>query len=507
MTAAAAARARLPGGIPILGRGVAMAMVLALSTILIRAPHFGDPSYHIDEQFYLLVGRSMLDGALPYVDIWDRKPLGLFLLYAGIASLGGTGVYAYHAVAGLFVFATACVLARIGRRAAGPVGGMLCGIFYVAMLEPLAGGGGQSPVFYNLFIALAFHTILRISDRPAERLLIRSAGAMALCSLAVFVKPTAIVESLAFGMILLALVYRQQRKAGAVAVAASVFAVIGLAPTALAFAYYALIGHAAEFWFANFVSIFTKPPLPHDVSMEKLRYLLAIIMPCVVAGLAGLAAADWRSPPNAVQTRLTALWLGAALLGFLSVPNFYDHYALPLAAPLAAGAAPAFARGAVGAMIWAIPTLWSLYVVHYPDFAGRQRSTAGIAAAEAAIERHLDGGCMYMFDGPIYLYALTGACRVTPYVFPEHLNLARESGAIGIDPAAEMRRIVAARPRVIVTATDVHVGPPNPVTTRILEDALAARYTLAEVVDTEVHRVPRRLRIWVLRPATGARPG
>ncbi len=42
--------------------------------LLIRGPTFGYPLLHIDEQFYLLVGDRMLHGALPYVDIWDRKP-------------------------------------------------------------------------------------------------------------------------------------------------------------------------------------------------------------------------------------------------------------------------------------------------------------------------------------------------------------------------------------------------------------------------------------------------
>ena len=47
----------------------------------------GYPLIHIDEQFYLLVGDGMLSGSLPYVDVWDRSPIGLFVIYA-LAALG-----------------------------------------------------------------------------------------------------------------------------------------------------------------------------------------------------------------------------------------------------------------------------------------------------------------------------------------------------------------------------------------------------------------------------------
>jgi hypothetical protein len=46
--------------------------------LLMRGQTFNDPVLGFDEQFYLLVGDRMLHGAVPYVDIFDRKPIGLF---------------------------------------------------------------------------------------------------------------------------------------------------------------------------------------------------------------------------------------------------------------------------------------------------------------------------------------------------------------------------------------------------------------------------------------------
>jgi len=69
-----------------------------LIAIALRWSYFGHPAADYDEQIYQLIGEKMLQGALPYVDIWDRKPVGLFLLYAGMRALGGDGVLAYQLV-------------------------------------------------------------------------------------------------------------------------------------------------------------------------------------------------------------------------------------------------------------------------------------------------------------------------------------------------------------------------------------------------------------------------
>ena len=47
-------------------------VVIVLVTIATRAPYYGDPAPSFDEQLYNLIGRHMLSGSLPYVDLWDR---------------------------------------------------------------------------------------------------------------------------------------------------------------------------------------------------------------------------------------------------------------------------------------------------------------------------------------------------------------------------------------------------------------------------------------------------
>ncbi|WP_292923223.1 hypothetical protein [Novosphingobium sp. SCN 63-17] len=82
--------------------------------LLLRGATLGYPIIHADEQFYLLVGDRMLHGAVPFVDIWDRKPIGLFLLYGAIRLLGGDGILQYQLVALACVAGTSLVM-RGGR--------------------------------------------------------------------------------------------------------------------------------------------------------------------------------------------------------------------------------------------------------------------------------------------------------------------------------------------------------------------------------------------------------
>ena len=89
--------------------------VLLIVAVALRMWDFGNPVVHVDEQYYLLVGDRMLQGDIPYIDIWDRKPVGLFLLFAGIRLLPGDGILAYQIVATLFAAGTAWMVDRAAR--------------------------------------------------------------------------------------------------------------------------------------------------------------------------------------------------------------------------------------------------------------------------------------------------------------------------------------------------------------------------------------------------------
>jgi hypothetical protein len=121
------------------GRWLLAGAIIVVAAFAIRCCQFGNPLIQVDETFYLLVGDRMLHGALPYVDIWDRKPVGLFVLFAGIRLLGGDGIVQYQVVATLFAAGAALLIVRIAE----PMAGLLAGAVAGHRLHPAAGPAGR----------------------------------------------------------------------------------------------------------------------------------------------------------------------------------------------------------------------------------------------------------------------------------------------------------------------------------------------------------------------------
>ena len=459
-------------------------IVLAVAAVLLRAPQLGNPLLDVDEQFYLLVGDRMLHGVLPYVDIWDRKPIGLFLIFAAIRLLGGDGVVQYQLVAGLFALATAALVATIARRSVGPVAAAAGGIAYLVWLNLIGGSGGQSPVFYNLLTAVAALATLRaLGESDPDRLRRHGQAAMLAMGLALQIKTTALFEGCLFGLTFLYLGWRGDRRPPAAL--ALRLAAIAIAPTLLAFLAYAGLGHAQDWWFANVTSIFLRSTPPDVHPAAKLGGIVLALLPLAVAALWGLAR-RWRE--GGAEVRFVALWLAVAAAGFLAVPPYYNHYGLPLLLPLAIAAAPAFARGLVG-VVAALLAAVMLALTGWPDFGRTIDGRAHLAALGGIVARHLDGGCLLVFEGPTALYQATHACTVSRYVFPNHLNYLGEAGSIGVDPAAEMARAIAARPAVIVVSRRTAIVDPNPATWDIVEAAVRRDYRPVGTGISEHHPV------------------
>ena len=69
-----------------------VAAYLLLLTIIIRFPFFFQDVINWDESTFILMGQSVLDGHLPYTELWDVKPPGAFLIYALFIALFGKSI-------------------------------------------------------------------------------------------------------------------------------------------------------------------------------------------------------------------------------------------------------------------------------------------------------------------------------------------------------------------------------------------------------------------------------
>jgi len=422
-----------------------MAAGLLLLALLLRSAWFGDPLAGYDEQFYLLVGERMLRGALPYVDLWDRKPLGLFLIYAGIRLTGGDPVLHYQLAAAASVAATGFVIALHVRRHYPDPTAFACGALYVLWTGVMGGEDAQSPLFYNLPVAIAAYLVLEaVSSIDRRSGIARATIAMALCGLALTIKTTVVFEACLFGLTLVAARLRACGLSRTIA-PALIWLALGILPFAAIGLFYAHIGEFDAFWFANARSAGLRTDGWHPRNLWGLLQTLAALAPLLF-----LAFAATRDDRPTWERRFNIRWIVAAAMGFLAVGYFFHHYALPLLVPLTIAAAPfllhARHRTLALALFVIFPATQQL-VLHRllvrPD-------RADAAALAAAIPPQVTRECMLIYGGPPILFHLTDACVVSRFIFPDHLFSAAEAPALGTDQAKLVADALARRPAAIV---------------------------------------------------------
>jgi hypothetical protein len=438
--------------------------------LLTRASMLGDPFYTNDEAFYLLVGQRMHDGVLPYVDIWDRKGPGLFLVYYLISGISRS-VVAYQVAALLAAAATAQAIALMAERFSSRAGALFAGSFYLALLPMYGGGGGQSPVFYNLPIAASAAIIVGLRPRLREgRTGARLLLAMAVAGFAITFKQTAFVEAAFLGCYALSQLRAGGLPADRLLRSAVPMALVGAAPMLVFAGGMAALGHFSEFWQAMVGTNLQKPYYPPDWILERAAPFVLNCAPILLPALAGSVLKDADTP---WARSFLAGWLVAAAGGVAIVPNFFVHYALPLLVPASVAASRLLSRGRVSRFhLGACTVLMAVVLFLGPafHFAERRQSREAIASMVEDIRQRDPHPRLLVYEGPVALYGLLDSNPPTPLLFPLHLFFPLEDNASQFDTEREMRKVLAWKPTVVVTYADFPASNENSRTSPLVRD-------------------------------------
>lgn len=466
--------------------------LLIAATIAIRAPWFGNPNADIDEQLYSLIGSAMLDGKVPFVDIWDRKPLGLFALFAFTHAAAGPESNAYQILAGLFVFGAGLLTYRLALRLADRVTAAGAALLVIILVTRCGAHSANAEAFF-IPMMLAMAALVCDPSHPQARL--RTMVAMLLGGLALQVKYTVLPQCLFFGFWALWGEHRRGASLSHLAGLAVVFGAFGMLPTALIAAAYALGGHFDAFVFANFVSFFKRVP----AGRFDPQVAAALGIPLGLA--AGGLYAAWRlNPPDDRQRYLFYVGWLAASLGTVFLPGtVYIYYTAAVVPAAVLVGLPLLDRRGLGKLfpLALVLTISVASLLARGGVASQASERADIYRLAKAIVPLVDARerCLFVFDGPTSLYRLTESCLPTKFIYPDHLNNALERDAIGISQTGEVRRIIADRPPVIVTA-DTALTPQNLESKRLVDRAIAEHYRpLASGTLSG-----RTIRAWRLRP-------
>ena len=455
-------------------------LILAAFTLLTRGWILGDPVVNIDEQFYLMVGDRMLHGSLPYVDIWDRKPVGLFLIYALACRVFANPVIGYQLMAAISVILTSWMLFAMARRATSFWPALAGGASYPAWLLVFGGIGGQSPVFYNLPMALAAAWTLRLVVQPeSRRFAWQGCAIMVLCGLAIQIKYTALFEGIFFGLTLLWLGWQRGGSLFVMAGNAMIWMLSAVLPTLAALGVYAAMGHGQAFIQANFLSALADAKffLEAFIRLAALTFGVFPLLLCV--GIVWRRRGDMPGPTPGAAMWLLA-WAGASYAGILAYGVWYDHYLLPLLLPLSV-----LAGVAIGNVTWR--RRLTALVVGLGLVGGTARAVVDVGIngnarqlgqLTALVRPGLGRGCLYVNEDIAALYQVTRSCLPTRFVFPQHLMLGVYQQALGIDQLGELRRVLASRPGAIVSSKDPDTYT-RPDSRQLLENFLKRDYRLA----------------------------
>lgn len=459
---------------PVDKRTLRDAAALTALVVLLHLPDFLRTIADYNEGLYAVVGREVVAGHLPYLTAWEAKPPAFFAIVALAMTIFGVNFTAMHllAVAAtiavvLSVYAAGRAFARdgvwIARGAAVIAAALLLSDSGTAVEGELLGSACAAGAF-----AIAAHAL---APRALSRGAAFSCGV--LTSLTVGMKITLLpVAAVAF----LAAAYACAPAALAVLVCGA------LLPLAAQIAPFVFARQTGALLDANLWTIFRRFGVApaHPTLAEVLRQQIEAFFPAWL--FVPFVPAALRTGGDARDRRIVlmcACWLFAAAIAVAEIREFFGYQWTALMPPAALLAAWIAARA------WRSSTARAVLV----------------AAGAVAVLAHLPGRLLmlrepdrfaqvsaYLYDLPatertsLYvasnpgIYVLADAPIPTRFALPQQLWARDMELAAGVDGSAELERIFARPPAVVVTvpAIDLETAP-----ARRLRAYLARDYRVA----------------------------
>ncbi|MCB4820851.1 ArnT family glycosyltransferase [Roseicella aerolata] len=451
--------------------GAALIPLLMLgAALLFRGIGFTVAVIDTDEGLYIVQAREWLRGNWPLVAVWDMHPIGAPAVYAAAIGLFGDSIATIRLLGILCTALAGWALYGLVRVAGGPRPvALAAGLLYLAQSVLLFGLATNTEVLF----APAVVATMALGLRAAMRALEGGEGPRwselvpmgLMMGMAFSIKPVVTPEGcLAFALLTFPALWRRVLRPGRFLALAAAYAALVLTPTALFGIAYALRGHFAEFLDGSFLAPlrYSMARLTLPEAAQRLQTAAMVLLWPMV--LAGLALARWglRRGRGGRLARIALLWFACGSLAIIGPGFFYPHYFLiwmpPLAVLAALGAwrlarlaGPRRAMAAFAALVAVVAVeLW------------RQEATVRVGrghgiwtpdpvqeVAKAVKARLRPGEAIFVANYHPVIYAMADAALPTRFVFPAHLTGGFTQVA-DIDTDAEVRRILATRPRLVL---------------------------------------------------------
>jgi 4-amino-4-deoxy-L-arabinose transferase-like glycosyltransferase len=295
---------------------------------LIRLFSFFPTVIDHDESTYIVISDALIKGQTYFVDVIDTKPVGVFLLYAGLQKLVGDSIFMLRLAATIFLVLTAFLLYLAMKKTGGTArAGIAAGLIYLIMnsIFTYYGVSPNTETFFNFFTALALW--LWISE---ERSWIYPLAGLSLGA-GFLIKYVVAFDALAFGLLMLWMALRKKRAWGKTILQAGLMLIGFLVPFGWAVAYYSNLGHLDTFFFYTLEvsSRYPDAARPWDYIKFFFDFNLRFLP---VALLAFFAIRS--SSANTYIATFGLLWISLVWVVVLLPGKFFAHYCIQVMLPL-----------------------------------------------------------------------------------------------------------------------------------------------------------------------------
>ena len=146
-------------------------LLAALVVTWVLRMNFWSQPFEMDEGAYGYMGWGMLNGLVPYKDMYDQKPPGIFVLNSLVFLLFEPTALNVKIFATIYSLGTVLAVFMVTRKLAGREEGCLAALLYgIFSCGPhIQGGGVNSEVFMVLPYTLAAYFLLKLAETGSRR--------------------------------------------------------------------------------------------------------------------------------------------------------------------------------------------------------------------------------------------------------------------------------------------------------------------------------------------------
>ena len=313
-----------------------LATLLAGAFLLFWIRHAAHTDSEWNPATYFYVGKTILDGGLPYRDAYDVKGPGIYYLFAFSMLFTGQNPLGIHLIEAIWLALTAwvlsCVTARLYRQQAA---GYLAGSFLLIYLISYAPRGEITEPDFLIILPMALGILLLLRAEEHDRL-----GQWVLAGLSMAAAAMLKLPAAALGIAMMfAAVRLAPARLGRISARLAALAAGLLVPVLLFVLWYYFRGALSDMWTAQFVFVpeylrafnaWQSPACVREMFTRPMHLPLYAMGGLAIVGLipSGRKAGRW---PDV----LVIVWLGVAALALFLHGLFFEYHFVPLAAPLA----------------------------------------------------------------------------------------------------------------------------------------------------------------------------